>query len=285
MRTVTYLTRRSLLSKGALAIVGGAVVGSSAWSSEEELPLVRRVTLSHPSLPKAFDGLRVVQVSDVHAGAFMPPERLEHVRRVVESLSPDLVAFTGDQLDRRAVDAELFVQGFAGLEAPLGVFGVLGNHDHQASPELGIAALDAIGAVPLVNASAVIGASRGRLVIAGVDDLEGSPGRRPDFSVLASHADSFRLVLCHQPRGWRRARRNGAELMLAGHTHGGQIAFPSRGVNLARLSTRYLAGPYRKGNHLLYVSRGVGVGAVPLRYGAPPEVDLITLRRAPLDVA
>jgi predicted MPP superfamily phosphohydrolase len=285
MRTVTYLTRRSMLSKGALAIVGGAVVGASAWSDAEELPLVRRVTLSHPRLPSAFDGLRVVQVSDVHAGAFMPPERLEHVRRVVESLSPDLIAFTGDQLDRRAVDADLFVQGFAGLTAPLGVFGVLGNHDHQASPELGIAALDAIGAVPLVNATAEIAAADQRLAVIGVDDLEGSPGRRPDFSVVRSHAGSFRLVLCHQPRGWRRARRSGAEIMLAGHTHGAQIAFPSRGVNIARLSTRYLAGPYRKDSYLLYVSRGVGVGAVPLRYGAPPEVDLITLRRAPLDAA
>jgi uncharacterized protein len=282
MRAITYLTRRNVIHMGAFALVGGAVLDRSGWLEETELPLLKRVWLFHPTLPKAFDGLRIAQVADVHAGTFMPLERLARVRGLVERLRPDIVVFTGDQLDRRDLDAELFVHGFAGLSAPFGVFGILGNHDHTAGGELAVRALEAVGATPLVNDAAVLERRRSRLLLAGVDDLDAPPGRGPDYSVLSSAPADFRLLLCHQPNGWPAGRLAGADVTLSGHTHGGQIAFPSRGVNLARLGTPFIAGPYRRGGAFLYVSRGVGVGAVPLRLGSPPEVDLLTLRRGPL---
>ncbi|MFI5167055.1 MAG: metallophosphoesterase [Thermoanaerobaculales bacterium] len=282
MKTVNYLTRRNLLKKGTMALVGGGMIARSGWVEATELPLVRRVTIFHPDLPDAFNGLRLAQVSDLHAGTFMPPDRLARVREIIEALRPDLVVFTGDQLDRRDVDAEYFVHGLAGVEAPFGVFGILGNHDHLAGPRLGIAALEAIGAVPLVNAAATLRRGADKVLLAGVDDLDAIAGWAPDFSVLHSQPADFRLLLCHQPNGWRAARAAGAHVTLAGHTHGGQIALPTRGVNLARLHTPYVAGPYLRGDQILYVSRGVGVGAVPFRFGVPPEVDLITLRRGPL---
>jgi predicted MPP superfamily phosphohydrolase len=282
MKTVTYVTRRNLLKKGAMAFVAGGVFTRSGWVEATELPMMRRVTLTHPLLPPAFDGMRVVQVADVHAGMFMPPERLARVRSLVENLAPDLVVFTGDQLDRRQVDADFFVHGFAGIQAPLGVFGVLGNHDHLAGPQLALAAMEAVGITPLVNESATLARGSSRILIAGVDDLDAVPGWGPDFTAAHRGEADFRLLLCHQPNGWRAARAAGANVTLAGHTHGGQIAVPSRGLNLARLSTPYVAGPYERDGQLLYVSRGIGVGAVPLRFGVPPEVDLLILRRGPL---
>jgi len=281
MRAVTYLTRRSLIHKGAFAVVGGALLGRSGWLEATELPLLRRSTLWHPAVPRAFDGLRIAQVADVHAGVFMPLERLARVRALVEGLRPDLVVFTGDQLDRRDVDADLFVHGFAGISAPLGAFGVLGNHDHLAGADLAVGALEAVGVTPLVNAAAVVERDGDRLAIVGVDDLDAVAGG-PDFSTLGAVAADCRLLLCHQPNGWPAARLAGAEITLSGHTHGGQIAFPSRGVNVARLGTPFIAGSYTRDDALLYVSRGVGVGAVPLRLGSPPEVDLLTLRRGSL---
>jgi hypothetical protein len=236
----------------------------------------------HPLLPGAFDGLRIAQVADVHAGMFMPPERLARARSLVEELSPDLVVFTGDQLDRRQVDADLFVHGFAGIDAPLGVFGILGNHDHIAGPRLALTAMEAVGVTALVNQSAVLERGASRILLVGVDDLDAAPGWGPDFAAAHEGEAEFRILLCHQPNGWRAGRAAGANITLAGHTHGGQIAVPSRGLNLARLSTSYIAGPYQKAGQLLYVSRGIGVGAVPLRFGVPPEVDLITLRRGPV---
>jgi predicted MPP superfamily phosphohydrolase len=282
MKTVTYLTRRNILKKGAMAFVGGGILARSGWVEATDLPMVRRVTLTHPALPRTFDGLRIVQVADVHAGIFMPPERLTRVRSLVEALSPDLVVFTGDQLDRRQVDADFFVHGFAGIDAPLGAFGILGNHDHLAGPRLALAALEAVGVTPLVNQSATLERDGSRILLVGVDDLDAAPGWGPDFAAAHQGDAEFRLLLCHQPNGWRAGRAAGANVTLAGHTHGGQIAVPSRGLNVARLSTSYIAGPYEKGGQLLYVSRGIGVGAVPLRFGVPPEVDLVTLRRGPL---
>ena len=282
MKTVTYLTRRNLLKRGSMALVGGRILARSGWVEATDLPMVRRVTLVHPRLPSAFDGLRIAQVADVHAGVFMPPERLARVRSLVEALSPDLVVFTGDQLDRRHVDADFFVHGFAGINAPLGAFGILGNHDHLSGPKLALAAMEAVGVTPLVNQSATLERGASRVLLAGVDDLDAAPGWGPDFAAAHRGEADFRILLCHQPNGWRAGRAAGANVTLAGHTHGGQIAVPSRGLNLARLSTPYIAGAYQKAGELLYVSRGIGVGAVPLRFGVPPEVDLITLQRGPL---
>ncbi len=281
MKTTTYLTHRSFSRTRTGARVGGAFLARSRshWMSTSQLPLIRPVSLYHNSLPEAFEGLRIVQVSDVHAGTFMPPERLARVRDMVESLEPDVVFFTGDQLDRRDVDADLFVHGFAGIGAPMGVFGVLGNHDHLAGPELAVAALEAVGITPLVNASAVIERHGARLVVAGIDDIDAAPGWGPDFTVIARTRGDFHIALCHQPNAWYQAWEAGADVTLSGHTHGGQIALPTRIVNPARLMTRFIAGPYLRDEALLYVSRGVGVGALPVRYLAPPEIDLITLRR------
>jgi predicted MPP superfamily phosphohydrolase len=279
MKTVTYLTRRNILKKGAMAFVGGGILARSGWAEATELPMVRRVTLTHPLLPRAFDGLRIAQVADLHAGIFMPPARLARVRALVETLAPDLVVFTGDQLDRRQVDADLFVHGFAGIDAPLGAFGILGNHDHLAGPRLALAAMEAVGVTPLVNESAALERDGSRILLVGVDDLDAVPGWGPDFAAAHRGEADFRILLCHQPNGWRAGRAAGANVTLAGHTHGGQIAVPSRGLNLARLSTPYIAGAYSKAGQVLYVSRGIGVGAVPLRFGVPPEIDLVTLRR------
>jgi hypothetical protein len=207
----------------------------------------------------------------------MPVSRMRTIRDLVASLEADLIVFTGDQIDRRPSDAALFSRGFRGLAAPLGVFGILGNHDHMVEPELAEGALIDAGITPLVNEVAVLSRSDARLV--GVDEISAEHPWGADFSLLAGFADAFRICLCHQPRGWHEALAAGAHLTLSGHTHGGQIAITTRNLNIARLHTRYIAGPYRRDDGFLYVSRGIGVGAVPVRFGAPPEIDLLTLER------
>jgi len=278
VNAVTYITRYRRWP-ARLGFGGDGSRSPWRWHARRQLPLVRRVILYHPNVPSAFEGLTIGQVSDVHAGQFMTPERLEEVRRVLCQLHPDLIVFTGDQLDRRDVDAELFVQSFAGLSAPLGVYGILGNHDYLAGRELALTALEAAGIQPLVNRAVLFHRNGATLLLAGVDEAEAPSPFGPSFSVLQSTAASFRLLLCHQPRLWPEAIRHGADLTLAGHTHGGQISPVGERFSLARLGTRFVAGPYVSGAHLLYVSRGVGVGAVPLRVGTLPEVDLITLCR------
>ena len=244
-----------------------------------DLPGLRHTTLELSRLPRQWEGLTIAQVSDVHAGPYMPAERMSEIADMVSGLGADIVVFTGDQMDRRPSDAELFVRGFSGISAPLGVYGILGNHDHYLDPALSERALVESGITPLVNQGVTFERGGAELALIGLEDLNAGPGRAPDFSVLGRFSTAYRICLSHQPRSWHDTAAAGAHLTLAGHTHGGQIALTSRTLNIARFQGRYIAGPYRREDDLLYVSRGIGVGAVPLRVGAPPEVDLLVLRR------
>jgi uncharacterized protein len=272
-------TRRRFLKFSSIGAAATLGLGVSVLAEASGLPGLRSVALELPDLPPEWDGLVIAQVSDVHAGRYMPAERIRQVHNLVMKTPVDLVVFTGDQLDRRPSDAEAFVAGFSGISAPLGVYGILGNHDHYVPDSLAVNALLRAGITPLVNDSRVFRRHGSDLALVGVEDLHGSGERRPEFSVLRQHPGAFRICLCHQPQGWHDALTAGAHLTLAGHTHGGQIALPSRNLNLARLHSRYIAGAYRREDSLLWVSRGIGVGAMPLRVGSPPEIDLITLRR------
>jgi hypothetical protein len=249
-------------------------------SGAPEVPEVRRVFLEHPEVPRQWDGLTLLQISDVHAGPYMPPSRMRKIREMVERLPVDLIVFTGDQVDRRPSDAATFVKGFYGISAPLGVYGILGNHDHYIDPALSRWALEKAGITPLINQTVRMKAGGSWLGITGLEDLMATTDRYPDFGEIRRTEADFKVCLSHQPQGFEQASAAGAQITLSGHTHGGQIAFPSRRVNVARFHSRYVAGPYEADDALLYVSRGIGVGAVPWRVGSPPELDLITVQRA-----
>ena len=274
------LTRRRFLKSASLTAAGTLGFAGYGFSNALDLPGLRRHRFDLPNLPPAWEGLKILQISDVHAGPYMDADRMSRVRDMANRLYPDLIVFTGDQMDRRNSDADLFVRGFSGISAPMGVWGILGNHDHFIDPGRSEWALEAAGIQPLVNGAVTFERSGASLALVGIEDLQARDGRTPDFSVLEKYPTSFRICLCHQPQGWHQAAAAGAHLTISGHTHGGQIALTGRNLNVARFSTRYVAGPYRREEAFLYVSRGVGVGALPVRVGAPPEIDLLTLRSA-----
>ena len=263
----------SLGAAGSTGFAGYGLAGAL------DMPGLQHTILELPQLPPEWDGLTIAQISDVHAGPYMPAERMARIAGMVNNLDPDLVVFTGDQMDRRPSDADRFVRGFAGISAPLGVFGILGNHDHYFDPRLSEQALVETGITPLINQGRVLRRGAAELALIGLEDFSAGSGRAPDFSVLGRYPTAFRLCLSHQPRTWHDAAAAGAHLTLAGHTHGGQIALNQRSLNVARFQSRYIAGPYRRDDATLYVSRGIGVGALPFRLGAPPEVDILVLRR------
>ncbi len=263
-----------------MTAAGSLGVTGYGFASALDLPGVRRHILRLPSLPSEWNGLRILQISDVHAGPYMGVERMAGIKDLATRLSPDMMIFTGDQMDRRESDAELFAEGFAGISAPMGVWGILGNHDHFIDPKMSEWALRAAGIEPLINDGVTFDRGGSRIALIGLEDLNAGGDRAPDFSVIARYPTSYRICLSHQPQSWHRVVAAGAHLTLSGHTHGGQIALTGRYLNAARFSTRYIAGPYRREESFLYVSRGVGVGAVPVRVGAPPEIDLLTLASA-----
>jgi len=193
------LTRRKFIKSASLTAASSLGFAGYGFSNALDLPGVRRVNLELPALPAVWDGLRIVQISDIHAGPYMGVERMARMRKMAMKLDPDLIVFTGDQMDRRSSDAELFVRGFRGIEAPLGVWGILGNHDHFIDPERSEWALEAAGIQPLVNRGVALDREGSTLALVGVDDLQARGGRYPDFSVLNTYPTSFRICLCHLP--------------------------------------------------------------------------------------
>lgn len=278
------LSRRAFLQKatvgfGALALVLSA---RGIWLARGR-PRLERITLHLPNLPPAFDGLRIVQLSDFHSGPFMSREQMLEIRGLAEELKPDLYFLTGDFVDTSAVQVPPFVDAFANLKAPLGVFAVLGNHDYFADIKTVEAGLSAARLPLLRNTHHVLEYRGDRLAILGVDDLWASrfTNRQPEIgsAMRGVPEDVFKICLSHQPAYWREVKTHRVDLTLCGHTHGGQIGIAGTQISLARIATPYVAGLYKEDGMQLYVNRGLGVFGIPLRLGVPPEVTEMTLRR------
>ena len=189
--------------------------------------------------------------------------------------APDVILVGGDVVtaDLRELDSSRL--DLRSLDAPLGVYGVLGNHDHYTRDSATVLrVLRESGVEMLHNSSVDIVREGARLSLAGVDDMNAG---QPDLDAALSRTGRPVLLLSHNPDLFVDAADRGVDLMLSGHTHGGQIRIPGLGV-IVRQSRFYLdEGGYRLGRAQLVVSRGLGVTGVPLRIGCPPEGVLVRL--------
>ncbi len=242
------------------------------------------------NLGAAFEGFRIVQISDLHCGRQLPVEYLQQVVHAVQRERPDAIVVTGDFVHKGFRYVDLAANVLEKLSAPLGTYAVLGNHDHSIRNALGIRrhrhlsrviteALVARGIRVLNNESVTFQRGTDCLHVAGVDDLW---SRRCDLD-QALHGldpDTPRVVLAHNPRTVEHLKEHRCDVMLSGHTHGGQVNWPGLGrVTLSRKSKQYAAGLYRHGQTHLYVNKGVGFGW-RFRFGVRPEVAVFQLRRA-----
>jgi len=232
-----------------------------------------------PGLPAAWDGLRIAHLTDLHAG---PICGLAYLRRVVErtnAASPDVIVVTGDFTnDPRVVTPEL-IDLLATLRAPLGRFAVLGNHDHTAGPRRVAEGVAAAGIELLTNSHVILRRAGQALCLAGVDDyMHGAPDARRALAGVDPAVP--RVVLCHNPDYvpyWPPDVR--ADLVLCGHTHGGQFRVPCGPAPLASARhRRYIEGLVWAKRFWVYTSRGVGMSHIPLRLNCRPELPVITLR-------
>lgn len=278
------ITRRAFLQKATFGFGAVALISTARgiWMARGT-PRHERVTIALPNLPAAFDGLRIVQLSDFHSGPYMSREHMLSVRRLIEDLKPDLYFFTGDFVDARAEQMPPFVDAFENLQAPLGVFTVLGNHDYFANIQTVEAGLVAAKLPLLRNTSHVLEHRGAQLAIVGVDDLwaRSRRGRGPDISAALKGLPENILKIClsHQPNYWPEIKQHNIDLTLCGHTHGGQFGIVGTQISLARLASPYVAGLYKENGKQLYVNRGLGVFGIPMRIGMPPEITELTLRR------
>ncbi len=228
-------------------------------------------------LPKAFDGLRIVHLSDVHHSAFTSREQVARAVETANRLKPDIVALTGDYISHDRSFAAPCAELLGDLRARYGVYAVLGNHDHWTDAALITDLFRAEGITVLVNQGMRFEQRSAAFWLAGVDDtMVGLEDL--SLALAGSSEDEMKLLLAHNPIILRRAARAGVDLILSGHTHGGQVALRSeRGKSRSR--RRMLRGLGRQGDTQIYVTRGVGTVILPVRYGCPPEVSLLELRR------
>lgn len=283
IRRMRYgMDRRSFLrlaATGTAAGVAAAALGAG-WITlgEPNWPVVEQVSVTLPRLPTQLDGLRVAQLSDLHISQYTTAGDIDRAIGLAMRQRPDLVVLTGDFIWRQATDhARDLVEPLRRLAAPLGVYAVLGNHDHWEGAELTAGILAQTGVTLLVN-KAVRLDSAAPLWLVGLDDVW---ERKQDLrGALADVPDeACKLLLVHEPDFADHAASTPIDLQLSGHSHGGQINLPYFGRPvLPYLGQKYPAGLYQVGPMTLYTNRGVGVIAPPVRFNCPPEVTLLTLR-------
>ena len=248
--------------------------------------VVRHVDVEVPSLPAAFDGLRIAQLSDLHIGPHTPRGFLARVVETTQRMSPDVIAVTGDLIDDRAEDVASYARALRSLAAPLGIFLIPGNHDVYAGwDEVEGALRDAGVGTVLVNDVALVTRNGETMALVGTGDPAG--GRRgtsraaPDIDAAMARVprDTTVIALAHNPALWPALAKHDVALTLSGHTHWGQFAFPRLDWSLASPFLDFAMGAHVERNSALYISPGTGYWGIPFRLGASPEVTLVTLRR------
>ena len=242
----------------------------------------QRIFLS--KLPREFQGFRIVQLSDIHHSPFLNEEEIARAVRRANDLKADLVVLTGDYISHSTDYIPGCARALGGLTAPHGVFAILGNHDHWTDGPAMEAAFVAQGIRVLNNENLRIELGDSSIRLLGVDDLMVGRDDLPAAMVDTAN-DEVRILLCHNPRIIREAARAGIDLVLSGHTHGGQINWrlltgrkdPKTYRWLRRPSRRLTRGHVQLGATQLYVNRGLGTVIAPLRFGCPPEITLLEL--------
>lgn len=269
------LRRRTILRQNSWRQVQALLHGRRPAAPDPE---ISHLQLRLPRLPAELEGIKIAHLSDIHYGLFLSSRSLSRILDLTQAQRPDLIAITGDFVTQSPAFVEPVCEMLARLRAPLGVWAVLGNHDFRSGAERLTRALRQQGIVVLRNQRRWIRHGAARFQIAGIDDSRQHPNVAAALgqSEPAAVRAPFRLLLAHNPVELESAARCGVDLVLSGHTHGGQVKLGFA----AGLYERYLpAGLLTSGDTQMYVSRGLGKVIVPLRVGAPPELAFLDLRR------
>lgn len=276
------MRRRRLRLLAVPAAIALAAALAASWMLVIE---PRWIAVTHTEIPLQdleadLAGVRIALISDTHHGPFKGTGFLERAARIAAREEPDIVALAGDYVLGDARYAEPGIAPLGSIDAPLGTFAVLGNHDHWEGADAVRSALARHGIAILENEHRIVTRGDARLCIAGLEEpWEGAPdvhealgGVDPDVPrILIVHNPDFSDALGPAPR---------VDLVLAGHTHGGQVVLPLLGPLVLPARREHAAGLVEKDHCLLYVTRGLGELAPPVRLGCRPEIAILTLVEA-----
>lgn len=275
--------RVSTIITAELAVLG---VGGLAYTTQIEpnALTVSNINMPIKNLPDTFEGYRIVQISDIHAGTWMNRERLMTVVNLVNEQNADLVAITGDYITRGKVNwiADILVEPLSKLKAPDGVVTVLGNHDHWTNPEAVRDILQTANIQELRNDRLILERESGKLAICGVDDVWEKKADLDRIIERLPNDDTPAILLAHEPDFADQTAETGRfALQISGHSHGGQVRLPIIGaLALPYLGQKYSIGQYQVRDMIQYTNRGVGMIPPTVRLGCPPEITVFTLTKA-----
>lgn len=256
--------------------------------------IVRRATCASPLLPDAFDGYKVLQLSDIHIGTYLRNRKfIDKLVRMVNAQHADIVVFTGDLVNVSAEEVIPFQHALKQVQAPDGVYSIMGNHDyceyipdkseHKVEKNQTVLKYleNKIGWKLLLNEHVLIHRGDSEIALIGVENISRPPF--PDYGDLKKAMEGlpkglFKILLSHDPSHWRRGvlHQTDIALTLSGHTHAGQMRVGR--LSPSKVAYQEWGGKYTEDGSMLYVSTGIG-GTVPFRIGAWPEINVITLKR------
>lgn len=276
------MNRRTFLKAVVAAPLAGGVAGVGYGFAEADGITVERVAVTVPHLSTAFDGLGVAFLTDLHHGPYTGLDFVTRIVRTTLALQPDLILLGGDYSLRERTYIRPCFERLAGLSAPLGVFGVLGNHDYAHGLDDTKAGMRSARITELTNTGVWLTRGSNRLRLGGVDDLwRGKPDLIPALD--SATPDDACLLVSHNPDYAETLTDRRVGLVLSGHTHGGQVIVPgTRNPFIpSRYGDKYTRGLVEAPTTTVYVSRGLGLTGLPVRYNCPPELTLLTLTAPP----
>lgn len=284
LATLIDPSRREFFSRIAAIGAGlGAVMTSGvALRTALDRVAIKTVRVSLSKLPEAFDGMTVVQLSDIHVGPTIGKTFIEGLVAKCNALDPDVVVITGDLVDGSVAALGELVSPLRNLRAREGVYFVTGNHEYYSGADEWLEFLTTLGVRPLRNERVSITREGSAIDLAGVDDWSTRRlqilGHGTDLGAALRDRELSRVVvlLAHQPKAVAEAAQKGVDLVLSGHTHGGQI-WPWN--YLVKLDQPYLSGLHREGPTQVYVSEGTGYWGPPMRLGTHGEITRVVLCR------
>ena len=292
------ISRSVFLSWVGLASGGGLFTTLVYGFSNKDNYDLKKIKLTFNNLPSAFKGLRIIHISDIHSGSFTNKKGVERGVQLIMKQRPDLVLFTGDLVNDRASEMQDYMEVFRRIEAPLGVYSTLGNHDYGdyiawESREAKKENLEYLKVVHkqlgwrlLMNENVALERDGQEISLVGIENWS-AKGSFPKYGKMAeAYAGTdkypFKILMSHDPSHWEAEvipKYPGIDLMLAGHTHGMQFGVEIPGFRWSPVQYVYKqwAGLYEEGNQKLYVNRGFGFIGYPGRVGILPEITLIEL--------
>ncbi|HEX8289543.1 MAG TPA: metallophosphoesterase [Pyrinomonadaceae bacterium] len=236
---------------------------------------LEKIDVKLKRLPKKLNGFRIVHLSDVHHSPFTSLEHISRAVKIANRLKPDMFLLTGDYVSHETEYIAPVAEVLGSLKSEFGTFACLGNHDHWTDAELVTHLLRGEGIKVLINEGFRFTARGVSFWLGAVDDHMAAKVDLP-AALQGSYPDEMKLILAHNPIILRQAARYDIDLVLSGHTHGGQVKIRDEEKKILP-RRKLVAGLHRRQDTQIYITRGIGTVVLPIRYQCPPEISLLEL--------